>query len=159
MFEALLFTGMRYVEVQRLQRHHNWFDSVSGFIHLPKMAQRKKKQKQKERWVRLNPKGIEKVSMLLTIGKRLPNYDTWRGNLRRWAKNAEIDDTGLSVKCTRKTWESWLTYYYPHHSADIFKSQGHTEMTSLHHYLSLPFTKQDRLDMKFFVENWVDDDK
>ncbi|GAH09950.1 unnamed protein product, partial [marine sediment metagenome] len=84
------------------------------------MAQRKKKQKQKERWVRLNPKGIEKVSMLLTIGKRLPNYDTWRGNLRRWAKNAEIDNTGLSVKCTRKTWESWLTYYYPHHSADIF---------------------------------------
>lgn len=151
MFEALLFTGMRYVELQRLQRNHKWFDPVSGFVHLPKMAQRKKKQKQKERWVRLNPRGVDKISIFLELGKKLPAYVTWRKNLKKWCKNAELDDAGMSVKVTRKTWESWLVYYYPQNIVNIFKSQGHSEMTSLKHYIGLPFSEQDGKDMEEFV--------
>lgn len=150
-FEACLFSGMRYVELKRLQRHHKWFDPYSGFITLPQISQKKVKQKEKERWVRLNPRGVDKVSIFLEIGKKIPTYVTWRKNLRSWCKNAGLDDDGMSVKVTRKTWESWLVYYYPQNLVNIFKSQGHSEMTSLKHYLGLPFSEQDGKDMEEFV--------
>src|SRR4030042_4736373 len=33
---ALLLTGMRYIEMQRFQKHPEWFDDM--FIHLPEEA-------------------------------------------------------------------------------------------------------------------------
>jgi len=40
----------------------------------------------------------------------------------------------MSTKTTRKTWESWLVWYYPEKIASIFGSQGHNELTALRHY-------------------------
>jgi len=62
-FKALLYTSMRYIEMQRFQKHPEWFDG--DFIHLPAMAIRKKKRKQLERWVRLNPAGKEIITYTL----------------------------------------------------------------------------------------------
>ncbi len=40
---------------------------------------------------------------------------------------------GLSVKSTRKTWESWLVASYPDRFLLVSMSQGHTEFTALKH--------------------------
>ncbi|GAH15823.1 unnamed protein product, partial [marine sediment metagenome] len=57
-------------------------------------------------------------------------------------------------KTTRKTWESWLMFFYPQRAMEIALSQGHTTVTSLQHYLGMPFTEVDRVEMAQFVEGW-----
>lgn len=69
MFKALLYSGARYVELKRFHKHHEWFDG--DFIHLPKFAMKKKKRKQLERWVRLNPAGKEIIKSFLQIKQTL----------------------------------------------------------------------------------------
>jgi len=152
-FKALLLTGMRYVEMQRFYDHPEWFDGK--FIHLPEIAMKKAKRKQKERWIRLNPLGREIIRAFTGLEKNLPTWQTWGENLRRWAVNANLDPSALSPKTTRKTWESWLVFYYPQHLTHIVLSQGHTTLTSIQHYLNMPFTEGDKPAMREFVEGWI----
>jgi len=44
-FEVNTITGLRYVELQRLHNHEEWYNTVRNQIILPKEAQRKVKQK------------------------------------------------------------------------------------------------------------------
>ena len=153
MFKALLYSGMRYIEIQRFKKHPEWFDG--NFVHLPEFAQKKKKRKQLERWVRLNSVGKEVVRGFLDIDKSLPKYSAWRENLQNWAEKANLSIDGLGPKTTRKTWESWLVFYYEGSLVKILNSQGHTKTTSIEHYINLPFTDDDKRDMKEFVEGWI----
>jgi len=142
--DTLTLTGLRYVEAQRLRENKDWFDGT--FIHLPEAALLKAKRKQKERWVRVSPRGSSVLQYFFEV-KALPSYKTWTENLERWAKRSGLDPVGLSPKTTRKTWESWLVSCYPERTAEIFLSQGHTTMTSLHHYLNMPFLRSDKEQM------------
>lgn len=154
MLQALLYTGMRYIELDRFQKYPSWFDGQ--FIHLPKLADRKVLRTQPERFVRLNQPGRMIIEYFLQLGEPLPAYQNWRDNMRRWGEHAGLDPTGLGVKTTRKTWESWLMFFYKtNHMADVTLSQGHDSLTSLNHYLNMPFTEVDRLEMKDYVEGWV----
>ena len=85
----------------------------------------------------------------------LPSIQAWNQNLKRWAKYAEIRDDYLSAKTTRKTWESWLCYYYPTRYVDVAMSQGHNSVTQYQHYLNMPFNEVDKLEMKKYVEGWI----
>ena len=149
--DALLRTGMRYVEMQRLHSNPGWLDS-SGFVYLPQAAILKAKRRQLNRWVKLNPDGIASVSLFLR-GPQLPVWETWTIWMKEWAQRISLDPIGLGPKTTRKTWESWLTFYYGQNRLlEIVQSQGHTTGTSLHHYLSMPFLPKDKEEMKPFVE-------
>ena len=64
---------------------------------------------------------------------------------------ASINTKGLCCKSFRKTWESWLVSYYPDKLPYIFLSHGHNELTSLKHYLNLPFTKEDKQSISEYV--------
>jgi integrase len=150
--DTLLLTGLRYIEAVRLKKHPEWFDGE--FIHLPTIAQKKAKRRQKERWVRLNPQG-QHVLPFFFKAKPLPMWQTWTKNLRKWGERAGLDPVGLGPKTTRKTWESWLTATYPNRLVEIVLSQGHTEVTSLKFYLNLPFTKVDKIEMKKWVAGWI----
>jgi len=153
---ALLLTGMRYVELQRFQEHTKWFDGA--FIHLPEEAVLKHERRQLERDVRLNPLGRNVVSYFIDMDMKLPCWQTWRDNLNRWAKNAglSIDKSHpFSVKTTRKTWESWLLATYPERITEITLSQGHTSITSIKHYLNISFTDQDKSEMQEYVSGWL----
>jgi integrase len=152
MLQTLLYTGMRYIELQRFQEYPGWF--TGDFIHLPKIADRKVHRTQPERWVRLNQQGRIVVEYFLQLKDKLPAYQNWRDNMRRWALAAKLSPNGLGVKTTRKTWESWLMFYYPGFMADITLSQGHDTVTSIQHYLNMPFTEVDQLMMKNYVEGW-----
>lgn len=147
--ETLLYTGMRYHELQRLYNNPQWL--VSNSI---KMHSGKPKSVYPERFIRLNPQGLRSVTYFLR-GKKLPNYSTWDENLKRWAKYADLDPTGISIKTTRKTWESWLVTSYPNQIEYIFLSQGHDSTTALKFYLMIPFYPQDKQDMKFYTDGWI----
>lgn len=153
MLQALLYTGMRYIEVQRFQEHPSWFDG--DFINLPKIADRKVMRTQPERTVRLNQTGKTIIEYFLQIDEPLPAYQNWRDNMRRWGQRAKLNPEGLGVKTTRKTIESWLMFYYGQtRMAEIALSQGHDTLTSLNHYLNMPFTEVDKLEMKPMIEGW-----
>jgi len=154
MLQALLYTGMRYVEMQNFQKNPSCFDG--DFIHLPKeVGTKKHKRTQQERWVRLNNQGKMAIQHFINIKHKLPAYQGWNVNLKCWAKRAGLDPMGISVKSTRKTWESWLMFYYPQYIPHIALSQGHTQLTSLQHYINSPFTETDKLGIKNYVEGWI----
>lgn len=151
--QALMYTGMRYIEMKRFQKYPSWYDGVQ-FIHLPKESVHKQKRTQMERCVRLSPPGRIIIEYFINSKYKLPTYQTWQENLQTWAKRAGLTPDGLCSKTTRKTMESWLTFYYPQRGLEIALSQGHTTVTSLRHYLNMPFTEIDRLQMKEYVEGW-----
>jgi integrase len=154
--DAGLYTGMRYVELQRFQ--WNGTKWVRGkFIHLPKEAVLKAKRKQLERYVRLSDRGVEAVGKFLKVPTVFPTWWAWTDALKRWAKAAGIDPVQLGPKTTRKTWESWLVFYYadnPTAWAIVAQSQGHTSATSLAHYLNMPFLPEDREAIRPYVEGY-----
>jgi len=154
LFEVCLYTGCRICEIRALKECPEWFDG--RFIKLcVGEAVHKHKIVNKDRWVRLNPVGRMAVRAYLMLDMNLPSNVTWRLNLRRWARYADISEDGLSAKCLRKTWESWLAFYYPDRVLEIIMSQGHTEKICVQHYLNLPFTEDDRKQMTEFVDGWI----
>ena len=103
----------------------------------------------------MNNQGKMVVEYFKKVKRHVPTYQSWNENLKCWAKRVGLDKTGLSVKTTRKTWESWLMFYFPQHIATITLSQGHTQIISLQHYVNMPFTESDRLEIKNYVEGWI----
>jgi integrase len=156
MLQAMLYTGMRYIEMIRFQYHPMWFDG--DFIHLPEEAVHKQLRLQKERWVRLNNQGKMMVKFFLEIHRAVPTSQSWNMNIKAWGRKAGLDPEGLCVKTTRKTWESWLIFSFPTRIMDITLSQGHTQVVSLQHYMNMPFTEIDRIDIKEFVQGWINGD-
>lgn len=153
-FKTLLFTGARYIEIARFQKHLEWLDGQ--FIELPsELASRKAKRKQKERWIRLNPRGQEVVQAFKGVKTPLPSYINWTMALKRWAEKAGIDSSYLGPKTTRKTWESWLVFCFEEKLIRILTSQGHDKTTAINHYINLPFTDDDKKEMLQFVGGWV----
>jgi len=149
--DALLLTGLRYVEAQRLQQNSDWLDG--RFVHLPASAQKKVLRQQRERWIRLSDKGRTIVRYFFKA-KALPSWSGWSHNLVRWAEYCKLDPIGLVPKTTRKTWESWLVSSYPERFPEIVVSQGHTSFISVNHYLGLPFDRRDKEDMQEWVSGW-----
>lgn len=153
MVNALLLTGMRYVEMQRFQSNPQWFDGE--FIHLPDYAQKKHKRKQKSRVIILNSLGKQIIPYFLQLDKKLPCSETWKTNLRRWTINAGLPPDNVGVKTTRKTWESWLLSKYPTRVMEITLSQGHTSITSIQHYMGVGFNDIDKLQMDEYIGGWI----
>lgn len=150
--KTLLFTGMRFTEIQRLKQNPDWLFNDSKYIHLPNGASLKLKAKQKDRHVSLSPWGYDIVKSFLNNGIHLPTRQTLDENLKRWGEKSAIDSKGLCLKTFRKTIESWLITIYPEQTLKICLRQGHTETTSLKHYLNLPFNESDRIEMRQFVQ-------
>lgn len=153
MLQTLLYTGMRYIELQRFQCYPSWFDG--DFIHLPQEACLKEKRTQQERWVRLNNQGKMIVRYFRELRRHVPSSQSWNMNIKKWGEAAGLDPVGLCVKTTRKTWESWLMFMYPQHVAMITLSQGHTQLTCLQHYVNMPFTELDKIQMQEYVAGWI----
>lgn len=149
-FEALLYTGCRYTELQWLYKNHKAFQGNT--ILMPSM---KPEARHKERYIRLNNNGQRAVTYFLRSKRNLPAHTGWDENLIRWCLKAGLDSEGVCCKATRRTWESWLATMYPHNFQHIFLSQGHTDKISLEYYLMLPFNEQDKEDMKFYTDGWI----
>ncbi len=157
--DSLLLTGMRYEELLRFHDHPEWLDDSA--IHLPAEAVLKgrkiKDPDERQRWVRLSIKGKAILPHLHRI--EMPRRVAFDQMLRRKSLKA-LEHSGLRpdkicAKSMRKTYTSWLRAYYPQMSDYIFLSMGHSSRTELRHYLGIPFSDDDKRQMREWVEGWA----
>jgi len=151
MFQTLFFTGLRYTELKYVFSRPELFSGTT--IEVPSFKAKSKKIRAK-RWVRLNHLGVMATINFLNNGKAPPSHEGWRDNLKRWTERyAHISGEGMGCKCTRKTWESYLIIsgFEPFR---VCSSMGHTEITSLKHYVNLPFSDEEIKQIKELTVGW-----
>jgi len=149
--KVALITGMRYKELRLLHKHPEWYKQKENFILV---EETKPGRKARRRYIRLPDIGREIMFTFFSLKLKFPSHQTWEENLQRWAERAGISPAYLSTRTTRKTWESWLTYVFRDLRDMIVLNQGHTSETSLEHYLNIPFTEEDIIKMRYWVQGW-----
>ena len=152
---------MRLTEVKQLIMNPKLFDEERKSMLIKST---KKEAKQKTRNVILNPKGIEAVKEFLKNPYYPSSPFVWQKNLIRWCRNAHLEELqivehesnpyGITVRSTRKTWESWLIAVYREEIVMVTSSQGHKETTAIAHYIGLNFTEAEYQDICEEVEGW-----
>lgn len=175
LIRALLFTGMRYQELIRLKQNPAGFHPEKGYISV---KSGKKAAVYSERYVHLTPEGVAAVSEFLAETRATyPSTAVMSKNLCAWARAAHLEPEselvgvtitvganvgierqntwGLSIKSFRKTWESWLAVSFPDRLEMVVLSQGHLATTSLRHYLGVPFSQEEREDIRIMTRGWM----
>jgi len=152
---------MRLSEVKQLRDNPTIFDRERGTIAI---RSGKDRATQTARNICLSDKGKQAVEAYLK-NPIVPGSPTaWQMNLIRWAERGRLaplpgheatgNPYGITVRTTRKTWESWLLAAFPDRLVHITLSQGHSETVSLRHYLNVSFTADERQDIKREVRGW-----
>lgn len=163
LFDGLIFTGMRGTEFEMFMNNLDWFDARRQCISLPTSAILKSKTKFRERDVLLSDMGvraIEDLSYAITKdGLESFTREAWRQDLKRAAIKADIPVVGIVPKMSRKTCVSWLVSAFSKSdrgniSLLIAASMGHDLQTMMQHYLSIPFSPQERQDIETFTRGW-----
>jgi len=149
--KVALITGMRYKELQKLHKHPEWYNKRENYILI---EETKPSRKAKRRYIWLPDIAREIIPAFFAMKLRFPTHQTWEENLKRWAEQAGLAPDYLNTRTTRKTWECWLTFAFPHLREHILLSQGHTSKTSLEHYLNIVFTEEDMIKMRYWVQGW-----
>jgi len=161
LYDLLLYTGLRLVEVKQLAENPAIFDPDRRTITI---KSGKTRASQLSRNVCLSDKGLEAVVEYLKNPTVPTSPHVWQDNLIRWSRRAGLPDlpgregsanpTGITVRTTRKSWESWLLSAYPDKVINITLSQGHTETTALRHYFNISFTPAERAAIKDETRGW-----
>jgi len=162
LFDLMLYTGLRLEEVRQLVEHPEIFDEERRLLVI---RSRKVKATQKTRNVDLSDRGMEAVRAFLQAPKMPASSSAWQTNLIRWSKIAGLtplpdrsgeggNEYGITVRTSRKTWESWLITAYPNRAVEIALCQGHTESVAIRHYLNCSFTPGERSDIQEEVRGW-----
>jgi len=147
-----LLTGARYEETRWIQKHPESYDKEGRSI---KVRTKKVKVQEKERHIRMSNMAVNEIGHFFNVDKFLPTMASWDKKLKNWAILAGITKEGVSSRMLRKTYESWLFYYFKHEDMAILGSQGHNAITALNHYAKIPFIEKDKQAMKEFVEGWI----
>lgn len=151
-FEIAFWTGLRYVELQRLHANPSWVLPGRNVIHLPHEAQKKKKRTQVERYIHIVPQ----ISTLLPYffeNQKPSTSKNWYEYLVRLAWKTGLGGQGINVKVTRKTIESWMVVAgIPVN--EICAWQGHSDLTSYKHYQALAFTDGEKVEIRKRLAGW-----
>jgi len=168
--DALLFTGMRYAELERFADNLSWFDAKNRAIVLPAKATKTGK----ERTVQLTPAYTKTLSQHLREYKSLevPHITVMNHNMKRWWQSVDFIiaemlqkkegfDWYPTPKTLRKTWESWLLFTKQddgrpkYDSLMIAHSQGHTQTIQLNHYMNMSARlKSEAEAVRRYTEGW-----
>ncbi len=148
-FDMCLLLGARYEECRRIQKHPEWYDG--NFVHISEF---KVKRVTHHRFIRLSNKGKNTIDYFFA-NKKLPTVQAWDARLKTYSALAGLGIEGVTARSLRKTIESWLVVSYPQHAAIIYGSQGHNEITSLQHYINMPFTDDEINEMKEWLNGYV----
>jgi integrase len=143
--DILMFTGMRYRELEKFSDHLTWFDPINRAICLPAQATKTKR----ERTIHLTPQFTKELNQYLREYKRLevPAIQTMQVSLARWK-------TWATPKTFRKSWESWLLFA-GYDSMKVALSQGHTQTIQLNHYANMSARlKSESEGVKKYTEGW-----
>ena len=144
--DAMLLTGMRYVEFANMQRA--WYSGPRRVIQMPKDAHGKKRCQFIERTVMLSLPGCDALERYFQSGIPCIERHTMNWSLKYYAGKAGIGTDGISVKMFRKTFVSWLMACYPEQVAVIAATMGHTINVMQRHYLALGFPTEELRKMR-----------
>ena len=156
--DALLYTGMRYAEMQKFALNPHWYESDKKIIYLPRIADRKRKRVTPDRYIYLTRLGKVAVDRLFEDGYKYPSYIAFDGMLKTALKRSKLEvpkDATLSVKTFRKTYESWMVATYPESIPLIAMCQGHSEPTAMKYYLNIPFDKDEKKEIREHLVGWI----
>jgi len=154
LLNTLLWTGMRYVEIQRLHAHPKWYDSIRNNITLDRTAQKKIKRIAPIRYVTPLPFQMKYILPEFFKLERIPSPVAFNKDLIRWSVHGGLDPVGISQKCLRKTIETWL--YHAGMSPDqIAMRQGHNMNTAYEHYITPGFDSVEIAEIKKRVGTWI----
>ncbi|MCK9593699.1 MAG: hypothetical protein M0Q91_16995 [Methanoregula sp.] len=150
--DGLLFSGMRPIEFKRMER--SWYRAPRRCIVLPKGACLKEKCEFTERTVMLSLPGCDAIDRYLNSGLKMMEKVTMRDSLRRYAVKAGIGEEGITGKCFRKSWVSWLVACFEDRRLSITASMGHDEETIRNNYIGLAFPMKEieLMKTKYLVE-------
>lgn len=161
LFNLLLYSGMRLSEVRQLVENPGLFDEERKTILI---VSGKAKATQRDRNILLNEKGLQAVREFLKNPVYPQSPFAWQKNLIRWCRAAHLEELqivehesnryGVTVRSTRKTWESWLMTCHEDKAVRIALSQGHKESTQIGHYLNLLFTDEEYNQICEEVSDW-----
>ena len=156
LFDGCIFTGMRMSEFWSFIQHLEWYHSERSFIAI---TSKKTETRYKDRNVILSNMGNRAIQDLVH-GVRFNGIKPitrmgWQEDLKRAARKAGLENLhGIMPKMTRKTWVSWLVTTYPDDGLRIAASLGHDPRTMVEHYLSLPFSAEERAQILPLVIGW-----
>jgi len=153
LFDVLIITGMRYIEVSRLWNNPKWYNEKRNIIHLPPEAQRKAKRSQLERTIQPLPSMFSYILRDFWGARRPPSESSWNRDLRKWAQMTGIAPYGISAKTTRKTIESWQVAAGINETRICLRA-GHDNLTSMRHYMNLSFSDSEINDIKKQLTAW-----
>ena len=153
-FNVCFWSGMRYVEVQRLYNHPEWLMRERNSILLPREAQKKVKRAAPERYIHPIPPQMVSELPYFFKNRQPPVAKVWSENLKRWADKSGLGTEGIVPKTTRKSIESWM-YVAGMAMNTICLRQGHDSLTSLNHYQALPFTEAEKIEIKRRLAGWM----
>ncbi len=153
--DSLLLTAGRITELKEMEINKQWFDFDGKNIHIKEHKVKRLERGVKDRYIHLSIKGVEVIRNFLNNKYYIPSYQAIEGNLKRWATKANIDTYVLSAKVIRKTYESWIIFSMPDKTITILQSTGRTQEVAIEHYLNMPFTEKEQIEMKEYIEGWI----
>jgi len=162
LFDVLLYTGVRFSELRQLAADPARLDDELGTVLI---ASTKPRARYAVRNVHLGDRGRAAVRAWLDAGAKMPNSPTsWQQNLIRWSALAGLaplpgataagNPYGITVRTSRKTWESWILTACPEQIINIVVSQGHTESVAIRHYVNLAWTPAEREAIRAETAGW-----
>lgn len=151
--QSLLHLGCRFTELIAINENTSLFKD-NRYIHLTKNEIRKKKTKIKDRHILLSVFGKDIVKEFVKLPFKISPRQSLNKSLVRWCKAAGINPEGMCLKSFRKTLISWLVATQEHQYIKVLSSIGHDSITSLRHYLTIPFTVEDRALIKSIMYGW-----
>jgi len=158
LFSVCFWTGMRYVEVQRLHKHPEWIMEGKKQIILDRDTQQKPKRVAPVRYVPIPPQ-IQGELAYFFKNQKPPAPQNWNNDLKRFAEAADLGTPkipateGILPKATRASIESWM-FAAGLPESWICLRQGHDKYTSLKHYQGVPFSEAEILEIKHRIGSW-----
>lgn len=155
--DVLLYTGMRYTEARRIER--DMYDRNKKYIFLSSEVDKKRKRVTPDRYVHLSTLGRKAMDRFFEETYEFPTYIAFdqmlNGAVKRAGLTRRARGLAVSVKAFRKTWECWLAVSYPERIIFVVMSQGHSEMVAMQHYLNVPFSTEEKRDIREHVSGWM----
>ncbi len=151
-FNIMLFTGMRYVEIKRFHENKDWFNGSN--IILPK-REINSFRRQKERIIKLNEYGILWTLKFMNFNGHIPTMQNMGQNMKRWSQKVKIKPDNITIKTMRMTWFCWLLKTYPKNTIDIFNSLGFNYVREIKQLKEVPFDVDNINLMKEYTKNWL----
>jgi hypothetical protein len=101
-FDALLFTGLRYAELSQVYEDPSRFDPEKKLVKIDNRKAKAAVRSGDSRIVYLSDLGVSAVRSFIDLNKKPSRYDLWLNNLKRWCHLAGLNPHGGRKNGTTK---------------------------------------------------------